>query len=368
MRVLSTKRLCNSVVVATRHGRLLALAVSLMTFATAVAAEARQPANSGALPPFSRNIQAIPLPATSVDNQISWIIEPDVPRIPNIAGLDARLPPHVERRLSYAFDLAQRGATFSANAEFRAVLSLCALELDAREGGTSRREALRQAWLALDEADDFHGDRLALSDAAEIRSVAAAHETPVLNGAASPVADSIQAVQAYYAFAEQQFNYSCRGLSGASLAFYGLARTLVVPGTQVTHAAGKAATLQRVALAIAPQNFLAGNELGVLLAEHGQLRDAENLFRQCLALNPTPETWRNLAVVHARRGDRDASQSALAAADALEAKNRDLAHFARQPNAGDSDSADSTGSNGSTQKQGLFDRFNLSKLRGPFWR
>ena len=67
-----------------------------------------------------------------------------MPRIPKIAGLDRQLPPHIEQRLSRAFDLAQRGATYSANIEFREVLSLCALELDSREGTTSHREAMRQ--------------------------------------------------------------------------------------------------------------------------------------------------------------------------------------------------------------------------------
>ena len=97
----------------------------------------------------SRNVQAIPLQTSSVDGQMSWIIEPEVPRIPKVVGLDPQLPPHIERRLSYAFDLAQRGAPYTADAEFRGVLGLCALEMDAREGGTARREALREGLIAL---------------------------------------------------------------------------------------------------------------------------------------------------------------------------------------------------------------------------
>jgi tetratricopeptide (TPR) repeat protein len=318
--------------------------------------------------PARHSVQAIQLPTTSVDDQTSWIIEPDVPRIPQIAGLDCQLPPHVERRLSYAFDLAQRGATFSANAEFSAVLSLCALELDAREEGSSRREALRQAWLALDEAEEFHTGQLALNDADEVRRVAASHETPVLHDPAKRVTDSIQAVQAYYAFAEQRFTQSCRGMPGASLAFYGLARTYVVPGSDRAHAAGKAATLHRVALAIAPQNYLAANELGVLLAEHGQWDEGESLFRQCLATNPTPETWRNLAVVHARRGEHDASRAALAAADALDAHDPHRARLAYQPLNAASDSSQSANGNVAAEKQTLFEKLKLSKLRFPFRR
>jgi tetratricopeptide (TPR) repeat protein len=285
----------------------------------------QRPAND---PAANRDIQAIPMQTTTVDGQLSWIIEPDVPRIPKIAGLDPQLPPHVERRLSYAFDLAQRGATYTADAEFRAVLGLCALEMDARDGGTSRREALRQGLVAVGEADQFGGDQLDWRDAADVRSVAAGHVTPVLVDARGPV-DSIQAVQSYYVYAEQRLAYSCQGLPGASLAFYGLARTIVLPGTKIPHASGKAALLQRVALAIAPQNVLAANELGVLLAQHGQLDDAERVFKQCVATDATPETWRNLAVVYARQGNNEASRSALASGDALAAeKHRQAANRA----------------------------------------
>ncbi|MGD9634099.1 MAG: hypothetical protein AB7U97_12535, partial [Pirellulales bacterium] len=269
-------------------------------------------------PAAHRPVQAIQMPASGTDGQTSWIIEPEVPRIPKVPGLDLQLPPHVERRLGYAFDLAQRGAPYTAEAEFRAVLGLCALELDSREGGTARREALRDGLLALQEADQFGGDQVDWRDAADVRPIASAHVTPVLVGAQQPV-DSIQAVQAYYMYAEKRLTAACVGLPGASLAFYGLGRTIVLPGTRIAHASGKAALYQRISLAIAPQNLLAANELGVLLAQHGQLADAEKIFQQCVATDATPETWRNLAVVYARQGNEVASRSAMAAGEALAA-------------------------------------------------
>jgi hypothetical protein len=230
--------------------------------------------------------------------------------------------------LSYAFDLAQRGATFSAACEFQSVLGLCALELDARDGGTSHRDALRLGLIALDESDEFSGEQVDWRDSADVRSVAASHATPVLKQCTQSAVDSIQAVQAYYAFAENQLTIACGGVPGASLAFYGLGRTIVVPDTRVAHAAGKAALFHRVALAIAPQNVLAGNELGVLLAQHGHLDEAERMFRQCVAINGTPETYRNLAAIHSRRGDQRASQAALAAGNALAAHDQQTSQLA----------------------------------------
>jgi hypothetical protein len=319
-------------------------------------------------PAATRNVQAIPLQSTNVDGQTSWMIEPEVPRIPKIVGLDPQLPPHIERRLSYAFDLAQRGAPYTAEAEFRAVLGLCALELDAREGSSARREALREGLVALQEADQFGGDQVDWRDAADVRKIAAGHTTPVLAGAQQPV-DSIQAVQAYYLFAEQRLTTACQGLPGASLAFYGMGRTIVLPGTRIAHASGKAALFQRVALGIAPQNLLAANELGVLLAQHGQLHDAEKIFQQCVATDATPETWRNLAVVYARQGNEQASRSAMAAGDALAAEKR--RHLASQIAASTHPETESRKEpNGDEEKKtGFLSKFNLSpKLPSMFRR
>jgi tetratricopeptide (TPR) repeat protein len=256
---------------------------------------------------------------TVVDGQTSWIIEPDVPRIPKIEGLDPQLPPHIEQRLSYAFDLVQRGATYSANEEFRSVLGLCALEMDARDGGTSHRQALHEAMVALDEADELAGYHIECRESADIQLATAGHSTPVLSGEMPAELDALHTVQRYFGFAEDRFAYACEGLPGASLAYYGLARTFVLPEARYVHAAGKSAMLQRVALRIAPQNALAANELGVLLAQHGHLDQAEALFRQCVATDATPESWQNLAVVYARQGNEDASQEAFAAGAALSA-------------------------------------------------
>jgi hypothetical protein len=315
-----------------------------------------------------RSVQAIQVPSTGANGETSWIIEQEVPRIPKVAGLDLQLPPHVERRLGYAFDLAQRGAPYTAEAEFRAVLGLCALELDAREGGTARREALRDGLVALQEADQFGGDQVDWRDAADVRPIAAAHVTPVLVGAQQPV-DSIQAVQAYYLYAEQKLTAACHGLPGASLAYYGLGRTIVLPGTRIPHANGKAALYQRISLAIAPQNLLAANELGVLLAQHGQLVDAERIFQQCVATDATPETWRNLAVVYARQGNEPASRSAMAAGEALAAEKRQHQAVQIAATAAAAENAEATATEPQEEKKSSFvSKYLTPKLPSVFRR
>jgi hypothetical protein len=321
-------------------------------------------------PAARRNIRAVEVESNNVDGQTSWILEPDVPRIPKIKGLDAHLPPHIEQRLSYAFDLAQRGATYSSSAEFHAVLGLCALELDSRDGSTKHREALQLGLTALEEADDFGGEQVNWRDPAEIQRMVASHSTPVLHQNPPATIDAIQAAQAYYTFAEKELAYSCEGLPGASLACYGLGRTCVIAGGRVPHSAGKAAVFQRAALDVAPQNVLAGNELGVLLADHGHLEEAEKTFQQCVATEATPEAWRNLSIVYGREGKQEASRSALAAAETLAAQNR-AAIIPVANTSADNHSTTAAGDAASEpQPTGIMAKLNnvTSKLPNPFRR
>jgi hypothetical protein len=316
-------------------------------------------------PELGRPVHAIELPSTNGGDTASWIIEPEVPRIPKIAGLPPNLPRHIERRLSYAFDLAQRGATFTANAEFRAVISMCALELDAKTGGSSHRDAFREGWAAFDEADDFTADRLDWRASADVRAAAAGHVTQLVKSSEVAV-DSVRATETYYAFAEERLTYACKELPGASLAFYGLARTFVNPEGAVMHATAKAAVLHRVALGISPQNVLAGNELGVLLAEHGQLAEAEQIFRQCVAIDARPETWRNLSVIYARQGNVAASRAALAASESLAESGRKAAEARAAQVAAAAKPAEDD--KNKSRKPGFLAKFELPKLRNPFRR
>jgi Flp pilus assembly protein TadD len=280
-------------------------------------ASATEPLSTETADVAKRRVQNIRMEPSGVDGHTSWIIEPEVPRIPKIEGVALQLPPHIERRLGRAFDLAQRGATYSAHTEFHGVLALCALELDARDGVTVHRESLREGLIALHEADELCGQPIDWSNSSDAYHASAGKARPIVEGSTPARADSIQVVQKYFTFAEDRFVYACQGMPGASLAYYGLARTYVQPGTRHTHAAGKAAMMQRVALRIEPMNVLAANELGVLLAQHGRLNEAEALFKECVATNATPESLQNLAVVYARQGRSEASRAAKLESDRL---------------------------------------------------
>jgi uncharacterized protein HemY len=59
----------------------------------------------------------------------------------------------------------------------------------------------------------------------------------------------------------------------------------------------------QAALAVDPGNFLAANELGVLLARYGQWQDARRALLASLSIQPHAEGWHNLAIVHRRLGE-----------------------------------------------------------------
>jgi len=72
----------------------------------------------------------------------------------------------------------------------------------------------------------------------------------------------------------------------------------------------QAIVFHQAALATDGGNWLAANELGVLLARYGQLADARRLLLHSVSVHPHVEGWHNLAIVHGRLGETDLAQRA----------------------------------------------------------
>ena len=74
-----------------------------------------------------------------------------------------------------------------------------------------------------------------------------------------------------------------------------------------------------------PKNFLAANELGVLLTENGNIgRSSHELLLHSATLWPHAATWHNLAVVHARLGERELAELAEKRAKELAESGRTI--------------------------------------------
>jgi uncharacterized protein HemY len=137
----------------------------------------------------------------------------------------------------------------------------------------------------------------------------------------------LDALRRYYAFAQQQLAQAGAGEPAASMALYGLGKlhmALAEKPDQAHRMNGpKAMSLHQAALAVSPQNHMAANELGVLLAQYGQLQDARRVLLQSIRARPLPEAWHNLSVVHERLGEIQLAQQARREAELANRRTRD---------------------------------------------
>jgi tetratricopeptide (TPR) repeat protein len=135
------------------------------------------------------------------------------------------------------------------------------------------------------------------------------------------------AQQRYFTFAREQLVAAGGGETCAAVALYALGKS--APQVQPVSAGGSlGATGEQVAcyqaaLSTDEKNYLAANELGVVLADHGQLELARELFERSLAVSPQAATYHNLAVSLARLGDTAAAVRAAQRADEMRMARHD---------------------------------------------
>jgi tetratricopeptide (TPR) repeat protein len=224
----------------------------------------------------------------------------------------------------YAIGLANRGAAYSARVEFIQALTIVAQAQDMRQGSESHSKALVDGLTALDEVDTFAVVLNSLTVESDVSALIAGHRTPVLKTRAQDPISVLEALQAYFDYAERQLTYAAGGEPVASEALYGLAMVHVVlpkVGNSRDLTAAKSMVLNRAAFQVDPANLGAGNELAVSLARYGHLDQAEAVLRQTLQHHERPECWHNLAKVYERQGKMDLARQAQQRSDDLRAAN-----------------------------------------------
>lgn len=212
------------------------------------------------------------------------------------------------------FRLAERNALFAAKDQFIQALRLGAQGLDSRDGGDRHLRDLNSALTALEEAEDFAPKNGTLVETLNVSELVAGHRTPVLQQYSTQGLSSMEALQHYYQYAQQQLVAATGELRGSADAYFGLGKvhsalTQEAGPLNQLHAA-RAIVFQQTAYAINPEHDKAANELGVLLARHGQWQEAKKALLQSVRVQARPETWHNLAVVHQRMGEHDLAQRA----------------------------------------------------------
>ncbi len=223
-----------------------------------------------------------------------------LPYTPTTVELTTQVLPAVQ----HACGLAQRGATYSAQVEFVKVLRRIAQALDAESDTDEHSRALAAGLRALDEAGDFAPRGTQLEAEVDVRLVASSHRTPVLAGGTVGITPR-EAAALYLSYAQTQLGRAVTGQQAGSMALHAMGRLECrlardVDG-DVRHTR-RAMTMFTAALGACPQNNLAANELGVLLARNGHYAEAEAVFRRAVSIMPTAAGYHNLAVAQQKLG------------------------------------------------------------------
>jgi tetratricopeptide (TPR) repeat protein len=236
--------------------------------------------------------------------------------------LTPQLLPAVQR----GFGLAQRGALYAARTEFVQVLRRVAQAHDAADDTNEHSRALAAGLRALDEAEDFVPQGVQLEAELDVRATASSHRTQVLPDAPEDVSPP-EAVALYHAFAQEQLTKAIAGEQAGSMALHGMgtidARLAARKDddVQLTH---RATTMYAAALAACPNNYLAANELGVLVCRSGRAEEAASLFMQAIDFAPSAVAYHNLAIAQQRSG-----RMSEAAANEMESQRLALQERAR---------------------------------------
>ncbi len=224
-----------------------------------------------------------------------------------------------EQQARHGFDLAQRGALYTARAQFIEVLRTLADAMDAQRNTTAHSKALANGLRALEEVNDFVPHGTSMESDINMRLIVDAHHTPVLKDRPLDGITPTVAQRMYLTYAQEQLAAAAGDQSVASLALHGLGKVCAAPaemhGPREQIADAKAVVFYQAALVVEPRNCLAANELGVLLVKFGHLEEARCVLEQSVAVSNAPTTWRNLGAVYHKLGDESRAMHARMQAD-----------------------------------------------------
>jgi tetratricopeptide (TPR) repeat protein len=238
------------------------------------------------------------------------------------------IAPQAQAHIDYALNLAERGAVQSAQDEFTTALDLIAdaLDADTRNIARAHARAVQAGLTAIEETKDFVPADTPHNVVINLAQLAATHQTPVLRNVDVAQMTRAEALQRYHSYATQQLAFAGGHSAIASSALYGLGRAECVTTAGASGrnhlGAPNAMALYQAALLVDPQNYMASNELGVLMARFGDLDSAAGQLEHSLSIKPQAESWHNLAAVYRQMGQSEKAEQAERAREQLIAAPR----------------------------------------------
>ena len=239
-----------------------------------------------------------------------------------------------DRQIEHGFELVNRQAYYAARSEFLAALRMIAQGLDAEQATAIHSRALSKGLTALKECQDFIPSDGKMEADLDLAAIVGSHRTAVLKGVSLSDVPPISAVRRYLTYAQEQLAAAAGHEAAASVALSAMGQVQAAvasqKGPEAALAEPKAVVFFQAAILAYPQNHLAANELGVLLARSGNYAEAQAVLEQSATIHPTAASLGNLAVVYQQLGERRLAaatfeQSRIAAADeAARRKNAQL--------------------------------------------
>ncbi|HUT09521.1 MAG TPA: hypothetical protein VMY42_03420 [Thermoguttaceae bacterium] len=238
---------------------------------------------------------------------------PSPPAVPRSEPLE-QIARQADKKVRDGFELAGRRAYFAARAEFVGALRLIAQGLDAQRRTNAHSGALAAGLTALREAEDFFPAGSRLEADLDLSSIIGGHRTPVLRDTRTEDLTPMLALRSYFTFAQEQLAASAGHEVAGSMALHALGKLHATVATRgncgVQAAESKAMTFYQAALLVHPPNYMASNDLGVLLARCGNYREAATAMQHSLSIHQQPTGWQNLATVYEQLGQTELARQA----------------------------------------------------------
>jgi hypothetical protein len=234
-----------------------------------------------------------------------------------------------DEKVREGLDLADRGASFAARADFIAALRLVALGLDNDGAATQHSQSLSAALTAMKEAQDFLPSSGKTEGDLDLPTIVAGHVTPLLKKVPAEQLQAMRALKQYFNFAQEQLQLSVGHELAGSMALGALGKlhaAMAEKGSsEMLLPEAKAITFYQAAMLVSPQNYIAANDLGVLRAHKNDFAAARAALEHSVKVCSTSENLKNLSVVYRQLGEAQ-----LADTVARDAESAKAAALARQ--------------------------------------
>jgi tetratricopeptide (TPR) repeat protein len=211
-----------------------------------------------------------------------------------------------DRLTRHGFELAGRGAYFAARSEFIAALRLVAQGLDTAESTKDHGKSLASGLTALKEVDDFIPGGSRLEADLDLQCIIANHTTAVLKQVDKNQITSLSAIKSYMTYAQERLAEAVGNETAGSMALHALGKLheelAKGKGIAVKAPWPKAIAFYQASLLACPNNFMAANDLGVLLARNGDYENARKMLEHSCSISRQSTIWQNLSMVYGRLG------------------------------------------------------------------